>query len=68
MDRVENITSIFIYLEEQIKLEITRNNEVEVIVFEYSDSDKKKALKEFIDVFKLHDITKIKIKGVHYDN
>lgn len=68
MDRVENITSIFIYLEEQIKLEITRNNEVEVIVFSYEEHEKKKALKEFIDIFKLYDIKNIKIKGVHYDN
>lgn len=61
MNRILNIKSIHIWLDEFVDMEITRGNEVEVISFGCEDKDKLEALYEFVRVFKLQN--KIKIIG-----
>jgi len=59
MDRVENIKSINIDLGSLIKLEIIRDNEIEVIAFDYEDTARRDALNTFLRIFNL--VSKVKV-------
>lgn len=67
MDRIENVKSIQIDVElnGDVKLEIANKDKtIQVDMFKLSDSEKRKALNEFLTFHKLHKITTVTFNGV----